>query len=127
MGAPTKLVNLFAHAVSSSNGGTITVFTHGSSLKNPDGTLGYGGVLDRMSIYNADTITHTILVYRVPSSSSAADAFLVERVPLGTVSTYILEGPFYSTDTDTYQAKLLEAASSSTTLVNYQAWYHEMS
>lgn len=128
MSAPSVLVNKWASVVSSSNGGLVTIFTHGTALKNPDGTSGYGGVLDRILTYNPDTISHTITCYRVPSSSSATNAYVIDNISVPPAATYIIEGPFYSKDSDFYQAKLAEAASSSAvTFVTFQAWYHEMS
>lgn len=127
MSNPTNLKNLFAAVASSSNGGATTIFTHGAALKNPDNSAGYGGVLDRLVIYNGDTIAHIISIYRVPSSNAASDANLIERQTLQSKAPLILEGPYYSTDSDFYQGGMAEAASSSNSLVRYQAYYHEMS
>jgi len=136
MGAPTSLVNLFVAAPASSGGGITTIFTHSTSLKNPDGSSGYGGVLDRFVISNNDSAAHTIKVYRVPSSSSFSQQNLIESIQLAgastststlgsTITTYIFEGPLYSKSSDLYQFQMVEAASSSVCWI--QAYYHEMS
>lgn len=142
MGAPTSLLNLFAATVSSSNGGLVTILTHGSSLKNPDGTAGYGGVLDRIAYFNEDTTAHVIVTHRVPSSSSADAKTVIDKTTLPTQKGFIIEGPFYGRNSDYYQYQLggpsssaaeaiASAASTSAgariLTVTAQAWYHEMS
>lgn len=124
MSAPTNLKNLFAAATS--NGTTVvTLFTHGTGLKNPDGTSGYGGVLDRVTFYNNDTVAHWVWLYRVPAAGSATLSTVIERVSVPSGASYILEGPFYSTDSAFYQFKLGDAITSDQ--VYAQAYYHEMS
>lgn len=127
--AVTSMTNNWATAQSSSNGGLVTIFTHASSLRNPDGSIGYGGVLDRLVIYNADAIAHTVKVFRVPSSSSATVSNLIELITLQPQTPpYVYEGPIYSKGTDFYQFQTAESASSSTNpFVAVQAFYHEMS
>lgn len=123
MSAPTGLKNLYA--VSNSNGTAAqTIFTHGPGLKNPDGTLGYGGILDRMSIFNGDTVQHVVRIYRVPSAGAAGAANLIEKITLPADTPYLIEGPYWSTDSAFYQVKLDEAHT--TAPVSCQAWYHEM-
>lgn len=127
MATPTSLVNLVAWAAASSQGGTITLVTHGSSLKNPDGTSGYGGVLDSIVIYNADTVAQRIKVYRVPSSSSVNAQFIIDDITLAASSPpYRLIGPFFSKSADLIQFQTSSSGATSP-YVTAQAYYHEMS
>lgn len=126
MGLPTSFVNKNAAASTTSTGAVVTVFTHSSALKNPDGSAGNGGVLDRLVVYNSDTIQHTVQLYRVPIGSSAGSTNLIESMLLPTLTPYIYEGPLYSGSGDFYAFRLSEPASSSYGVV-VQAHYHEMS
>ena len=125
MGQPTNFVNKYADQVSSSTA-LATLFTHTSALKNPDGSAGRGGILDRIVIYNPDTIAHTITLFRVGTGLSAASSNVIESLTLPSLAPpYIFEGPMYSGSGDFYQARLGETASSQG--VYYQSHYHEMS
>jgi hypothetical protein len=122
--AAPNVKNKFAQA--NSNGTTAaTIFTHGTGLKDPDGSAsGNGGILNRLVIYNADTVAHDIQIYRIPSGGSAGATNLIERITLPALGIYALEGPFYSLDSGFYQVKLGEAHT--TTAVSCQAYYNEL-
>jgi hypothetical protein len=131
MGLPTSFLNKFAVAVATTTStgvATTTICTHSSSLKNPDGTAGLGGVLDRLLVYNSDDKAHIVKLYRVPAGGSAGSSTLIDYMTLPSLASYVFEGPLYGASGDLYSF-LSDAASSSGTgavMVAVQAYYHEM-
>lgn len=81
--------------------------------------------MDRLCVFNSDTMTHTVKIYRVPVGGSAASSTLIDMTSVPTLSNYYVEGPFFASSGDLYSFNLLEAASSSGG-VYVQAYYHEM-
>lgn len=125
MGLPTAFVNKTA-TVNATSTANATVFTHSSALKNPDGTAGLGGVLDRLYVYNSDTISHDISLFKVPSGGSVGSSALIDRLTLPTKTPFTFEGPAYGASGYFYAMQMAEAASSSGG-VYVTADYHEMS
>ncbi len=127
MGQPTLFKNLVAAINTTSTGAATTIFTHSCSLKNPDGTAGNGGVLDRAVIYNSDTQLHVVDIFRVAVGKSAASSNLIESISMASRSVpYIYQGPLYAACGEFYAVRVQEAASSCGG-VYVTAHYHEMS
>jgi hypothetical protein len=112
MALPTSLLNKSAtfNTTSTSNG---TIMTHSSALKNPDGTAGNGGILNRAFFYNADSTGHDISFFKVPAGGSVASSALIDRITIPPRGTYMYPGPKYGSSGDFYAILVQEPATSS--------------
>ena len=127
MGQPTLFKNLVAAINTTSTGNATTIFTHSCSLKNPDGTTGNGGVLDRMVLFNSDTQLHVVDIFKVAVGQTAASSNLIESMSMASRSApYVYAGPLYGSCGEFYAIRVQEAASSCGG-VYVTAHYHEMS
>lgn len=124
MALPTSFTNKTATVNTTSTANT-TICTHSSALKNPDGTSGLGGILDRLYVYNSDSIQHDVSLFKVPSGGSVGSSALIDRITLPSKQPYIFDGPAYGSSGYFYALQLAEAASSSGG-VYVTADYHEM-
>jgi hypothetical protein len=93
-----------------SNGTTaVTIYTFGASLKMPDGAAGPGGIVDKVRLYNADTVVHRVELHLVPNGDTADYDTLIENITLGVGEVFHYAGGDRMPSQATIQIKLGEA------------------
>lgn len=100
-------------AVASNGTTAVTVLTFGTGLQNPDGSAGFGGVIDDIDVYNSDTVQHDVMLHLIANGGSLGNDTLIERitVPAGQKAPRFL-GPYRAKDSAILQVKLGEAHAS---------------
>lgn len=93
-----------------SNGTTAaTIYTHGASVKMPDGATGPGCIIDQIRVYNADTVAHGVELHAVPSGDAADYDTLIEKITLASGEVYRYLGGDRMPASAFIQIKLTEA------------------
>lgn len=97
-------------AVASNGTSAVTIYTFGTSLLNPDGSSGLGGIVDAIDVFNSDTVQHDVQLHVIASAGSLGNDTLIRRInPLPAGQSVRVRGPFRARDSATVQVKLGEA------------------
>lgn len=72
-----------------SNGTTpVTLYTFGAALVMPNEAAGPGGIIDKIRVRNADTVTQVVQLHAIPSGDAADNDTMIDRVTLAPGEIY---------------------------------------
>lgn len=77
-----------ALGIASNGTNAVTIYTFGAGLKMPDDAAGPGGIVDRIRVYNADTVSQTVQLHAVPNGDAAGDDTMIDKVTLAPGEVY---------------------------------------
>lgn len=96
-------------SVASNGTSAVTLYTFGTGLVNPDGSAGYGGIVEAVNFVNRDTVQHGYRLHLIPDGDALGDDTIIDQGILAAGEAYRYLGPERSKDSGVLQLVLTEA------------------